>query len=144
MMIKEFTAWDRRNPEIDKELSALKSAKGAAYDELLAKLDGRIAAMAALVHAYLVKTGWHDDTHPALLEFAFIRATEHRDPYREPGRPSEAQRNEWITARAAELIAQGMTKTQASKKLTAEVEDRFEVVLSYRTILNLLRAQKTT
>ena len=144
MKNKEFTAWDRRNTEIDKELAKLKTAKGAAYEQLLAKLDGRINAMAANFHAYLIKSGWHDDTHPALLEFALIRVNKHRDPYREPGRPSEAQRNEWITARAAELIAEGMTKTQASKQLTAMVEDRFEVVLSYRTILNLLRTQKTT
>ena len=142
---KQLHPWHKDNKEIDAEIATLKRAKGGpAYRAALAKLEGRIIACGVAAHMFLLEHGFHDDSHPELIALAVKSLTEKSDPYAEPGRPDNAKRDAWITERAGELISEGLSKTNASKQLTSEVEDRFEVLLSYRTIMNLISANKTT
>ena len=129
--------------EIDAEIKALKTAKGAEFHAAQAALEQRAKGLTVAGQQFLLDAGFYDDVHDGLFALScggcagegapVIRAT------CEPGRPRETLRNLQLLERAYELKAEGFTITEAAKTIQRELAESLSpTVLSWRTIRNIV------
>jgi len=135
--------WHKDNREIDAEIKALKTAKGAEFHAAQAALEQRAKGLTVAGQQFLLDAGFYDDVHDGLFALScggcagegapVIRAT------CEPGRPRETLRNLQLLERAYELKAEGFTITEAAKTIQRELAESLSpTVLSWRTIRNIV------
>ena len=151
---KDSYLFSQKNPEIDRELLELETARGPRRMELLIKLTERFYSMRVMMEEELKNTDWWDaaNPHPGLRAF-FAKhlkiSYEMEDLTRgfmvpARGRPKGANafRNSVVLKRMSELVEDGRSIAESSRLVSQELgagklEPLTLEILEPKTIANL-------